>query len=99
MTTMKRHIATTAAAMAVTALMAFQPMTAVAAVGTCSKKHGCYSTGCYSNGCVISACQSFGCKANDCRQNKTACRKNLSVKNCSSPKLVSYKISNLGCQR
>ena len=52
---MKKHIVSTAAAMAVTALMAFQPMTAFAAVSNCPGNSGCYSSGCYSNSCAALA--------------------------------------------
>ena len=96
---MKKHIVSTAAAMAVTALMAFQPMTAFAAVSNCPGNSGCYSSGCYSNSCAASVCQSLGCKTDGCRQSKASCRTNLPVKGCSSPRLVSCKITNLGCQR
>ena len=51
---MKKQIITTAAAMAVTALMAFQPMTAFAATGNCGN-------GSYHNGCSTQVCQSYGC--------------------------------------
>ena len=49
---MKKQIITTAAAMAVTALMAFQPMTAFAATGNCGRKN--LSGGICSSSQVIS---------------------------------------------
>ena len=66
---MKKQIVTTAAAMAVTALMAFQPMTAFAATGNCGN-------GSYNNGCSTQTCQSYGCNTRSCSQNNTACGKN-----------------------
>ena len=49
---MKKQIITTAAAMAVTALMAFQPMTAFAATGNCGN-------GSYHNGCSTQVCRAM----------------------------------------
>lgn len=63
---MKKHIVTTAAAMAVTALMAFQPMTAFAATGNCGN-------GSYNNGCSIQVCQNYGCNTRNCGQNGSSC--------------------------
>ena len=111
---MKKQIVTTAAAMAVTALMAFQPMTAFAATGSCS-------SGTYNTGCSIQVCQNSGsqkgtlCGQNGrvCGQNSAACstrnsvsesllngnKKNLSGKNCGNPQMISYVIGKSGCRR
>lgn len=94
---MKKQIVTTAAAMAVTALMAFQPMTAFAATGNCGD-------GSYYNGCSITVCQSYGCNTRNC---STGCnsalagisRKSLSGKNCSSPQMISYVMGSSACRR
>lgn len=51
---MKKQIVTTAAAMAVTALMAFQPMIAFAATANCGN-------GTCNTGCSIRVCQNSGC--------------------------------------
>ena len=108
---MKKQIVTTAAAMAVTALMAFQPMTAFAATGNCGN-------GSYNNGCGIQVCQSYGCNTRNCGQNNVAygkngsscntgynsglagiSRKNLSGKACSSPQMISYVLGSSSCRR
>lgn len=108
---MKKQIATTAAAMALTALMAFQPMTAFAATANCGN-------GVKSRGCTIQVCQSYGCNTGNCSQNSAACRKdgnacntagnratsgisrkNLSAKNCSGPQMISYVMGSSSCRR
>ena len=99
MTTMKKHIVSTAAAMAVTALMAFQPVTAFAATGNCGNAA-------YYNGCKIQVCQSYGCDSGNCGQNDFCTsvpaaigKKKLSAKNCTSPQKITYVIGNSGCRR
>lgn len=101
---MKKQIVTTAAAMAVTALMAFQPMTAFAATGNCGN-------GSYNKGCSTQVCQSYGCNTRNCGLNGNSCntgcnsgltgisRRNLSGKNCSSPQMISYVMGNASCRR
>ena len=73
---MRKQITATAAAMAVTALMAFQPMTAFAATGNCGN-------GSYNTGCSVQVCQSYGCSTGStcsgssfCGQNKNAWNQN-----------------------
>lgn len=88
---MKKQIVTTAAAMAVTALMAFQPMTAFAATGNCF-------TG--NSGCQTQVCQSYGCsnqKDKNCNISKGCQVTRCKTRSCSSPKVISYKIGSLGC--
>ena len=89
---MKKQIATTAAAMAVTALMAFQPMTAFAATANCEN-------GANSRGCTIQVCQSYGCNTAGNRVTSGISRKNLSGKNCSSQQMISYVMGNSFCRR
>ncbi len=66
---MRKQIVTTAAAMAVTALMAFQPMTAFAATGNCG-------TGTYNTGCSTQVCQSYGCSKGNNSLGNAACAQN-----------------------
>lgn len=108
---MKKQIATTAAAMAVTALLAFQPMTAFAATANCGN-------GANNRGCTIQVCKSYGGNTGNCSQNNNACgkngnacnpagnrvtagisRKNLSGKTCSSPQMISYVMGSSACRR
>ena len=107
---MKKQIATTAAAMAVTALLAFQPMTAFAATANCGN-------GANNRGCTIQVCQSYGGNTGNCSQNNNACgkngnacnpagnrvtagisRKNLSGKTCST-QMISYVMGSSACRR
>ena len=94
---MKKQIITTAAAMAVTALLAFQPMTAFAATANCGN-------GANNRGCTIQVCQSYGCDTSNCGTGYNSCltgisRKNLSGKTCSSPQMISYVMGSSACRR
>ena len=94
---MKKQIITTAAAMAVTALMAFQPMTAFAATGNCGN-------GSYHNGCSTQVCQNYGCDTSNCGTGYNSCltgisRKNLSGGICSSSQVISYAMRSASCRR
>ena len=94
---MKKQIITTAAAMAVTALMAFQPMTAFAATGNCGN-------GSYHNGCSTQVCQSYGCDTRNCGTGYNSgltgiSRKNLFGGTCSSPQVISYVMRSASCRR
>lgn len=91
---MRKHIATTAAAMAVTTLMAFQPMTAFAAVGNCGNGSGTYNTG-----CSIQVCQSSGCNTGNGISGKSACAQNgsscSSARGCGTGSLLNANRKNL----
>ena len=87
---MKKQIATTAAAMAVTALMAFQPMTAFAATGNCGN-------GSYNTGCSTQVCQSYGCNTRNCGQNSAACGKNGSSCNTAAGNCATSGNCSTGC--
>ena len=71
---MRKHITATAAAMAATALMAFQPMTAFAATGNCGN-------GSYNTGCSVQVCQSYGCSTGSNRSDSSSCGQNKNVWN------------------